>query len=145
MIEISKITLDDIMSVFMIEKECFSDPWSVNMLMDCVSNERYAVFVAKTDKIIGYAGVVFSGDVADVVRIAVTKSYRNQGVGNMLFTHLLDYSFSNGADTVFLEVRTNNIPAKSLYEKFGGEKYGTRQNYYGGGIDADLYRFTKGE
>ena len=145
MIEISKFSSNDVMDVYKLEKECFSDPWSTNMLLDCVNNDRYAICVAKDGVTVGYAGVVFCGDTADVTRIAVTKEYRKQGIGQKLFNHLLDYSFSNGARSIFLEVRTDNAPAISLYEKAGGKKFGTRKNYYGSGIDADLYSFTKGD
>ena len=146
MISISKMQNSDIDSIFLLEKDCFQDAWSKETLTECVSNERYNIFVAKLDgEIVGYAGSVWGDEFADVTRIAVKKQYRAQGIGKMLLDKLIEDAFCRGANTVFLEVRANNEPAIRLYEKSGGEKFGTRKNYYGSGIDALLYRFTKGE
>ncbi len=146
MISISKMNTFDIDDISLIEKECFHDAWNKEMLLDCITNERYTVFVAKIEnKTVGYAGTVWGDEFADVTRIAVKGNYRKQGIGKLLFDKILSDAFLRGAKVVFLEVRADNCEAISLYEKSGGEKFGTRKNYYGSGIDALLYRFTKGE
>lgn len=146
MISISKLDISDIDDVCLIEKECFHDAWSKEMLLDCITNERYRVFVAKIEnKTVGYSGTVWGDEFADVTRIAVKSNYRKQGIGKILFDKILSDAFLRGAKVVFLEVRADNREAISLYEKSGGERFGMRKNYYGSGTDALLYRFTKGE
>ena len=49
---------------------------------------------------------------------------------------------NKGVETIFLEVRSNNMPAKKLYEKNGFIKISERQKYYSDGADADIYRLT---
>lgn len=144
--KIDKMQSEDVSTISELENICFSDAWSENTLAESLENDRYVFFVAKDQKkTVGYAGIVLSDDVADVTRIAVFPEFRKKGVGKTLFLALLDECKENGITTIFLEVRADNIPAICLYEKLGGERFGVRKNYYGSGIDALLYRFTKGE
>ena len=48
---------------------------------------------------------------------------------------------SRGANEIFLEVRSSNCKAISLYEKYGFIKTGVRKNYYENKEDAILYNF----
>ena len=51
--------------------------------------------------------------------LAVHPAYRSQGVGRQLFAASLQYLRTCGAQTIRLEVRPDNVPARSLYESFG--------------------------
>lgn len=145
--KIDKMQISDLSTVYELEKKSFSDAWSEEMLKDCLNSERYFIITAKDEKgaIIGYSGLVSSGDFADVTRIAVFPEFQAKGVGSLLFKELLNECKRRRIATLFLEVRADNSPAIALYEKFRGERFGIRKNYYGGGIDALLYRFTEGE
>ena len=46
--------------------------------------------------------------------------------------------YALGAEVIFLEVRSRNVPAVSLYESLGYKKIGTRPKYY---IDDDAVIF----
>ena len=49
----------------------------------------------------------------------VAPEYRNVGVGHFLLSGIINYAFKNGYCRVNLEVREDNITAKSLYKKMG--------------------------
>ena len=51
--------------------------------------------------------------------LAVHPAHRSQGIGRQLFAASLDYLRTCGAQTIRLEVRPDNVPARSLYESFG--------------------------
>jgi ribosomal-protein-alanine N-acetyltransferase len=65
-------------------------------------------------------------------------TYQGRGIGRRMMTELLEYA-SEG--TVFLEVRTDNEPAISLYESLGFVNVGLRRRYYrASGADAYTMR-----
>jgi [ribosomal protein S18]-alanine N-acetyltransferase len=67
---------------------------------------------------------------AEILRLAVARSWRRQGVAGLLLTHCLDFLARSGVARVFLEVRAANAPARALYEKFDFRQAGLRKNYY---------------
>ncbi len=80
--------------------------------------------------IVGFAGMWVQLDEAHVTIIAVTPSHRGRGVGELIFTHLMDEALRRGATWVTLEVRVSNQRAQALYGKYGFTVQGTRRHYY---------------
>ena len=81
-------------------------------------------------QLIGYAGTWYDGDDVQVMTIGVAGEVQGRGVGGMLLGALLDHARRIGARSAFLEVRVDNAPALSLYERFGFERIGRRRRYY---------------
>lgn len=69
-------------------------------------------------------------DDAELVRIAVDKKYRRQGIGEGLLTALTEEAKGRGIHDIILEVRASNEPALRLYEKAGFTTEGIRRRYY---------------
>ncbi len=89
----------------------------------------------------GYAGVDLSGDVADVMTLAVVPGARGTGLGDRLLGHLEDRAMRAGAQALLLEVRADNEPARRLYDRHGFAVLATRRKYYQpGDIDAIVLR-----
>ena len=65
-----------------------------------------------------------------VNNIAVRDQYRRRGYGNLLLGRVLEEARRKRARTAFLEVRSGNIAAQTLYEKCGFRAIATRANYY---------------
>ncbi|APU17590.1 MULTISPECIES: ribosomal protein S18-alanine N-acetyltransferase [Actinoalloteichus] len=83
--------------------------------------------------LIGYAGLAVVGRApdfeAEVHTIAVDPDYQGGGVGTALLRALLRRADEVSA-TTFLEVRTDNRQAITLYERHGFEVVGLRKRYY---------------
>ncbi|WOC11307.1 ribosomal protein S18-alanine N-acetyltransferase [Gordonia sp. MP11Mi] len=96
-------------------------------------HNRYFAARAADGTVVGYAGVSVLGPVDDreceVHTIAVDPAYQGFGHGRALLDALLDVADREHA-AVFLEVRTDNAPAITLYERNGFTVAGTRRNYY---------------
>ncbi len=138
---ISKYIDTDFEDVFLIENECFSDPWSRETLKEELKSERSVYFTVKEEqRTVGYGGIKTLAEEAEIMKIAVTKEKRRSGAGSALIKALLSAAEASGAKELFLEVRKSNLPAINLYEKYGFEAYGIRKNYYGGKEDAVLFR-----
>jgi [ribosomal protein S18]-alanine N-acetyltransferase len=80
-------------------------------------------------RLVGYAGLWFDGEVAQVMTIGVATAMQRQGIGTALLAALLERSRTLGASAVLLEVRVDS-PAVALYERFGFEVLGRRHRYY---------------
>ena len=128
---VSRMTKDDINSVCLIEKECFSAPWTEENLLSELDNPTALFYVAKNDgRVIGYVGANNILGEVFMTNIAVTKISRGKGVASALLDELI--SSCKKLDCVYLtlEVRESNISAIKLYEKFGFRCVGTRKNFY---------------
>lgn len=81
-------------------------------------------------KIVGYALGRVVADESELLKICVLRCYRKRGIAEKMLSELLEKMREKGAAACFLEVRSRNEPAISLYEKLGFEKIATRRNYY---------------
>ena len=64
------------------------------------------------------------------IAISVRKDYWGKGIGSGLMNLLMDFCRKNGAESVELEVRSDNERAIALYKKFGFEKVGRNEKFF---------------
>ena len=128
---------EDIFRIAQLERECFSDPWSFQMLADTFFGENTLTAAAEEDGVlVGYAFAVCAGEEADLANIAVAKERRGKGVAKGLLSRLETDARAAGVRKLFLEVRVSNAPAMSLYLGAGYVGRYARPRYYGDGEDA---------
>lgn len=91
------------------------------------------VFDPEAELMVGYAGLAMLGPRNDpefeVHTIGVDPAYRRRGIGRHLMDQFIHIADQMGGP-IFLEVRTDNDAAISLYENFGFTVLATRRNYY---------------
>ena len=129
----------DIPQIAELERICFSDPWSEQVLRDSLDNALYR-FVAVKDgaRVLGYAGMFLTIPEAQIANIAVAPDARRQGLGRLLLRGLVSEAAQAGAEVVFLEVREHNAGAIALYEQEGFVRIGMRKNYYDDPVENGL-------
>ena len=140
----------DIDPVLELEKDLFpEDAWSRGMFWSELAHSRGSeatrrYLVAETGgRIVGYAGLVASGEQADVQTIAVARDEQGTGLGRRLLDELLRAATAFECHEVLLECRVDNVRAQKLYERFGFEPIGVRRGYYQpGNVDALVMRLT---
>ena len=122
----------DLVKILRIEKECFSDPWSINIFRGAMNEPHTAVFVLEDEEegIVGYSVSDTVLDEGALDNLAVTASKRGQGLGRMLLDHVLEDARNKGVKRFFLEVRKSNEKALKLYEKAGFTRLSVRKAYY---------------
>ncbi len=81
-------------------------------------------------RIIGMIVVWLVVDEAHVATLAVHPDFRGQGLSKKLLALGLRAAILRGAVDSTLEVRTSNLKAIKLYEKFGYHEVGQRPRYY---------------
>lgn len=62
--------------------------------------------------------------------ISVLKEYWNKGVGSRLMEAVISFAKENDYDLIDLEVRSDNVQAIHLYEKYGFKKWGTHPSFF---------------
>lgn len=115
----------------LLEKQCFSTPWSENALKAELEKENSRFFVAITkNEVSGYVGANNVLGELYIDNIAVFYNYRGFGIGEALLRHLIDVAKAENCSLITLEVRVSNTPARNLYEKLGFKNVGLRKNFY---------------
>ncbi len=131
---IKKMNLDDLEQIKDILISDFDDFWDYNILKNELTNENcyYCVVLNSEDEIVGFAGVQFILDEANITNIVTRKDFRKLGIGSLLLNFLIEISKEKKMSSITLEVNENNIPAKNLYRKYRFNDIGLRKNYYNG-------------
>ena len=109
-----------------IEKECFSAPWSEESFKTAENTRFYVYF--EGEEVVGYVGIYSVLDEGYITNIAVLKDHRKKGVATALLKELTEKE--SALSFISLEVRESNTAAISLYEKFNFEKEGVRKAFY---------------
>ena len=134
----------DIAAAHEIERELFPDAWSEETFwseLAGVPDSRYYVVADIEDRVVGYAGLFFGGDQADVQTVAVASDHQGGGLGSLLLEDLLAEAARRGCRDVLLEVRADNKAAQRLYATHGFEQISVRRGYYQpDGTDALVFR-----
>lgn len=114
-----------------LEAENFSEPWSANSFMEEIQKDTSIYLVAyEGDVLVGTCGLVTSFDEGEVLNVSVKKQYRRRGIAGDLMKQLLEEAEKRGIKHFTLEVREGNVPARTLYERFGFVCEGIRPNFY---------------
>ena len=133
------MTLADLDEVHGIELAVQAYPWTRGNFMDALKH-GYSSCVAEDSGVIhGYAILMPGLDEAELLTIGVAAASQRIGLGRMLLNEMLQKASAMNMKRVFLEVRTSNVAAISLYRNAGFSLVGVRRGYYqnaGGSEDA---------
>ena len=120
----------------LIERACFKDAWSLEVVKECFRFSHFLGFILeKEGEIVGYVCGSSLFEDAELMRIAVLPSHRGEGLGRLLLEQFIHGATERGAERMFLEVRASNEAALALYLKSGFEKNRLRKRYYPDGED----------
>ena len=111
-----------------IHAACFTTPppWSAVEIAQTLDSAFAFALTAPSGFLIGR---VVAGE-AELITLAVDPAARRQGIGGRLVAQFLAEAAQRGAESAFLEVAADNLPAQSLYAGKGFEQKGKRRNYY---------------
>lgn len=136
-------TLEDVEEIAFAELELFPDEaWNVFQLAAEIEHpDRRYVLAAQGERadgaLLGYAGIMLAGDLADLHTIGTREEGR--GIGRALLAWCEQQARDGGAERMLLEVREDNARARAVYTTAGYREIDRRRGYYrirGRGIDA---------
>lgn len=121
----------DVPQIAALERQCFSDPWSEKSISSELENPLSLWLVDERDgEIAGYVGSQTVPPEADMMNLAVSPAFRRQGIGRSLVQALANSLHKLGAQSLALDVREGNAPARTLYAALGFSEVGRRKKYY---------------
>ena len=130
-VEISEMTLDDLNIIQTSLFTEFNDFWNIKTFTSELNCENsFYIKATINNNIVGFGGIKVILDEADVMNIVTKKANRNSGIGNTILKNLIYIAQNKGVKKITLEVNENNLPAISLYKKFGFNQIAIRDNYY---------------
>lgn len=109
-------------------------PWSTAMLeqeLHYTAGVRYVAEMEDLGRIVGWCAARVIAPEAELLKIAVHREQRRQGIGGLLLATLIEHLQGNGVRELFLEVRAKNLPAVFMYRRYGFVTVGKRPGYYG--------------
>ena len=123
---ISKLTKEEVQEVIQLGTMLnpnFSKLFHIENL-----NPNETIYIYKENNIIkGFIHTQNGLDIIDLLNIIVKPEYQNQGIGSVLLKYIID----NKQDKkIMLEVRSKNINAIKLYQKYNFKIINIRKNYY---------------
>lgn len=138
---------EDLGAVTAIEAATFPSPWPYEALaFELKQNPFCAAFVTEAaGEVAAYAFLWVMYDQSHLINIAVEEAHRGQGLGEALLVHCLRHARLNGCQRMHLEVREDNTPAITLYERYGFARLGRQKNYYNDGTAALLMEAVLGD
>ena len=85
------------------------------------------------NKVIGFVSSYFDGEIIEILNYCIDPEYQSKGFG----TKLMEEFFKcQNAISAILEVRSSNVKAIGLYQKFDFKTIRIRKEYYSNGEDA---------
>ncbi len=119
--------MDDIEALARLHAVCFAESWSAASLRDLFAGPGvFAVSCAD-----GFILARAAGGEAEILTLAVAPPARRQGIARLLVRAAAAHAAGLGAETLFLEVATDNQAAIGLYAGLGFVSAGRRKAYYG--------------
>ncbi|WP_026873191.1 ribosomal protein S18-alanine N-acetyltransferase [Inquilinus limosus] len=110
----------------------FGEAWAADQLAQLLAGPGVFALIAldEGEEPAGYALARVAADEAELLSIALLPGQRRRGGGRLLLHALIDRCAAAGAETLFLEVATDNAAALALYRGAGFREAGIRKGYY---------------
>lgn len=120
----------DLNEIHAIEQENEIELWSLKNFKDSILAKYFFKIYILNESIVGFIVARLIQHECEILNIGVTKSMRKKQVATKLMDALIGECNNKNIKHIFLEVRTSNIPAISMYKKFDFNEIGIRTNYY---------------
>lgn len=117
-------------AVLVVEHKTYAHPWSRGNFTDSLASGYQAQVLMGGDAVLGYFVAMPGVDEAHLLNITVDPTYQRQGWAHVMLDALAIWAKGQGADWLWLEVRSNNLRAIQVYEAQGFGRIGRRKNYY---------------
>lgn len=106
--------------------QAFDPPWSAAEFASLLATPG-AFAVAEAE---GFILVRAIAGEAEIITLAVAPTARRQGLARRLIEQAVVRALALEAQTLFLEVAEDNVPALAMYRGLGFEVVGRRRGYY---------------
>jgi len=138
--QVGAMTPTDLPAVYQIELQSPS-PWNLRQLTEELAHPdglQLVCCLKGGDTVSGFLMARLQTTEVEILKIATAREFQRQGTASILLQTLIALADLRGIQHIHLELRSENLPARTLYEKNGFEVTGQRSNYYTGPKDNAL-------
>jgi len=126
--------LEDLDALVAIENRAFAiDRFSRRSFRYLLTKANAETLVdERNGKVCGYAMLLFNvgTSMARLYSLAIDPDYQGKGLGHDLVTRAEQVAIGRDCITLRLEIRKDNIPSISFFERHGYKKFGVLKDYY---------------
>ena len=133
-----RVQQEHLAAIAQLERECFVHPWPQEALGLLCTETAVGFVVMEGARALAYGGMLCVADEGQITNIATAPDHRGQGLGAAVMRAILEEARARGLVQISLEARESNLPAISLYEKFGFSVQGKRPRFYTSPVEAAL-------
>jgi [ribosomal protein S18]-alanine N-acetyltransferase len=119
--------LDEVVAI---EGRAYDHPWTRGNFADSIRSGYQAQLLCGGGTVLGYFVAMKGVDEVHLLNITVAPRHQGQGWGRVMLDALALWSRAQGAQWLWLEVRTTNVRAQQIYLRYGYRRVGERKNYY---------------
>ena len=124
------MTVSGLDEVMRIELLSYEFPWTRGNFIDSLNAGYQGQLLMADAQLLGYFVAMKGVDEVHLLNLTVNPDYRGQGWARLMLDGLDLWSRAQGAQWLWLEVRTSNQRALDIYERYGFRRVGGRRNYY---------------
>lgn len=121
-------------SVMAVENSVYAHPWTRGNFVDSLKAGYQAQLLTAGSGpatcLLGYFVAMKGVDEVHLLNITVAPPFQRQGWARVMLDALAMGARTQGAQWLWLEVRTSNDRAKAVYENYGFQAVGLRRGYY---------------
>lgn len=127
---VRRCTIEDIDSVYKVEKEAFAEPMKRETMQKDLERESYFCYGLFENELVSFMSFDKVFEEGQIISVATLPTYRKRGLAKELLKKVFCLAKENGVELFTLEVRCDNYPAIALYKDVGFNEVGLRKNYY---------------
>jgi [ribosomal protein S18]-alanine N-acetyltransferase len=141
--EIRPLTDKQLKEVLLLNRRCFRKgenytQHTFSFLLSEPGTLSYRV-VSATEDLVAFIFITIAEDGAGhITTIGVAPEHRRRGLAQKLLVHAEEALRKRNINTIFLEVRVDNLPAQALYHQLGYAIVQRLPKYYNSGEDGFL-------
>lgn len=120
----------DLPAVAALEASVQPFPWSQGHFDDSLKAGHSCWICRVGGDLVAFSVVMPALDEAHLLNIGVSTACQGRGLGARMMLQSMAVSLSNGATSMYLEVRPSNLRALKLYRQLGFAEIGLRRAYY---------------
>lgn len=114
-----------------IHARCFDYGWSSGVFADLLIKPHHRTYVFEADgDVVSFVVMAVVEGEGEILTIATDPDYQKKGLARALLRQVIAALRNEGAESLFLEVATDNDAALRLYESCGFKRAGRRRAYY---------------
>jgi len=127
----TRMTRSELDEVVAIEARAYPFPWTRRNFEDSLDSGYTGLCVRDTaGHLLAYSVLMPVIDEVHLLNLCVAPEQQRQGLGTLMLAESVAAARVSKFASLLLEVRPSNLPALSLYERFGFQLIGRRKNYY---------------